>query len=62
MTDLKKCPCCEAPAKTNKSLGINSRLLYLVGCSRCSVHARRETKWEAIEDWNRRIENATVEI
>jgi len=57
MSDLKKCPCCGLPAKVNKALSNNGKLYYMVGCSVCSVHARRETKWEAQEDWNRRVKS-----
>jgi formate dehydrogenase maturation protein FdhE len=55
MPNPKNCPCCGAPPKINKVLEGNGRLYYFAGCSVCSVRAKRETKLEAIQDWNKRV-------
>ncbi len=54
---LLLCPHCRGKANIKMTSSSNFKILYGVFCTRCSASTRKDTKQEAIIDWNRRVEN-----
>lgn len=56
---LKPCPFCGGKAEMLISEYEDSRKEYLVACTECDgmVECWRETEEEAVEQWNRRVNN-----
>ena len=59
MEKLKPCPFCGGKAEMLISEYEDSRKEYLVACTECDgiVERWRETEEEAVEQWNRRVNN-----
>ncbi len=57
MDELKSCPCCQEAATVTKAIENRGQLFYFIRCSRCSMRSKKQTKWEAINDWNKRPKN-----
>lgn len=51
---LSMCPFCGTKPITKHFKTFNGGLNYSVQCSKCSGNTRKPTKYEAIEEWNRR--------
>jgi len=52
--ELLLCPFCNGKPLIKYFNQFKEGLYYQVYCSRCSGNTRKQTKWEAIEDWNKR--------
>lgn len=59
ISELKRCPFCGGKAEMLISEYEDSRKEYLVACAECDgmVERWRETEEEAVEQWNRRVNN-----
>ncbi len=60
--EILNCPFCGALPTTKGALESGGNFFYYVKCTRCSANTKKHTKYEAIENWNRRIVNEKVEI
>ena len=50
---LKPCPFCGGEAKVKRFFGC---AYITVGCKECNVQINRDTKKQAIDAWNKRVE------
>lgn len=52
---LKSCPFCKGTPIIKQLNLLKMGLYYSVQCCRCSANTKKQTKYEAIEQWNRRV-------
>ena len=58
---LKPCPFCGGKAEVEKWIN-NTKLkrtsFYIALCTECNAKIETDKKYQAIENWNRRVDNA----